>query len=900
MPTTKPVDYYVLRNQLVLDKRSVGNTIGAFVILNMIALCTGGAIHAQTYSTSIIEYWGDEQNNSNYEEYKSIREKNGKQTIYNFGKNSTINYLVDGSTPLNNPKDVAIYVMSHGNVNTPPPIENSLTINGNLNILITDNKNGSTENERASTVGIAFYAGKSSLTTNDLISIETSSKAIDGDAYSLGVTIQNLGSASSSSGSRPAIGENTVFFNNLNIDLSSTTEGGGLAEAYGVEMMGNSSVTINELKISARAEGADENYAQGIRATDQYGLSGGTISINQADITTAINGYGQAIGVVSFLDLENNGSTIHIENGSILAESFDEQGEAFGVLAKGQSCTVTLGSDTAKSISVRAQGGRVNHALYSFDGTVSAKANQINLQADNIIYADGGSISVTSLKTGTLNGDVVTAYENAIASLDLRGDTHWSGATSRAYSSDINLALKNAAKWSMTNDSTLSTLTMDGGIVELAHTSGTRASHRTLIADNLSGAGGIFKVNTDIKNDQTDQIIIGKGSGAHQILVIPTGTGANTEEMNSFIVQQRAGDASFSLANKDGKVEQGLYFYELAERMGSNGQEWYLKRASSNIAPETPTGETEAALSGLAGHYAMWYSQLTDLRKRLGEMHDGTQTGLWVRGFADKFRLKGLADSGFNQNLYGGSVGYDLLAAANEDYTWIVGAQFRSAHANQHTNGRWDGRGDVTSVGGGLYSTWVHSKGWYVDLVATMDWYDHTIQANMSDGTGVNDDRSSYGIGASLEAGRKVNFGFSNENRNYWFLEPQFEVSYFWLKGGNFTTSNGMKIDQEDMDSLTTRAGFVLGKKFTLNRNGVHFIQPYVKAGFNYEFMGEQEARLNDVRLSSDLKGARGYYGLGVDWQASDNLRLYMQAEREHGEDFTREYNISGGLKWKF
>lgn len=42
MPTTKPVDYYVLRNQLVLDKRSVGNTIGAFVILNMIALCTGG------------------------------------------------------------------------------------------------------------------------------------------------------------------------------------------------------------------------------------------------------------------------------------------------------------------------------------------------------------------------------------------------------------------------------------------------------------------------------------------------------------------------------------------------------------------------------------------------------------------------------------------------------------------------------------------------------------------------------------------------------------------------------------------------------------------------------------------------------------------------------------------
>ena len=900
MPTTKPVDSFVLRNQRILDKRPVGNTIGAFAILNMIALCGGGAIYAQTYNTPIIEYWGLEQNNSSYEEYKKIREKNGNQTTYNFGGNSTINYSVNGSTALKNPKDVAIYVMSHGSVNT-PPIGNSFTINGNLSIQITDNKNDSTKDDRASTSGIAFHAGKSSLTANDSIFIETSSKAIDGDAYSLGVTIQNLGAAASSSGSRPAIGENTVSFNKLNIELLSTTEGGNLAEAYGVEMRGNSSITIDELEVSAKAGGAANNYAQGILATDQYELSGGTITINKADITTVIEGYGKAIGVESFLESANTGSTIHIENGSISAQSMDGQGEAYGVYVQGQSCTVTLGSDTAESISIRAQGGYVNHAIHSFDGTVTAKANRIDLQADDIIYADGGSISVTSLKTGTLNGNVVTAFENAVASLDLRGDTHWTGATSRVESSDINLALKDVAKWSMTDDSALSTLTMDGGIVELAQASKTRASqYRTLTADNLSGAGGVFKVNTDIENDQTDQIIVGNGTGTHQILVTPTGTGANVEEMNSFIVQQQAGDASFSLANKDGKVEQGLYFYELAERTGTNGQEWYLKRTSSNIIPETPTGETEASLSGLAGHYAMWYGQLTDLRKRLGEMHDGTQTGLWVRGFADKFRLKGLAGSGFSQDLYGGSVGYDTVAATNGNCTWIVGVQFRSAHADQQTNGRWGGRGDLTSVGGGLYSTWVHSKGWYVDLAATMDWYDHTIQANMSDGTRVNDDRSSYGIGASLEAGRKVNFGFSNEGRNYWFMEPQFEVSYFWLKGGNFATSNGMKIDQDDMDSLTARAGLVLGKKFALNRDNAHFVQPYVKAGLNHEFMGEQEARLNGVRLFSDLKGTRGYYGLGVDWQATDNLRLYMQAEREHGEEFTREYNISGGLKWKF
>ena len=103
------------------------------------------------------------------------------------------------------------------------------------------------------------------------------------------------------------------------------------------------------------------------------------------------------------------------------------------------------------------------------------------------------------------------------------------------------------------------------------------------------------------------------------------------------------------------------------------------------------------------------------------------------------------------------------------------------------------------------------------------------------------------------------------------------------------------------MDSLTGRAGLVLGKKFALDGgNGSRYIQPYVKAGLNHEFLGEQEAHLNGVRMTSDLEGTRGYYGVGVDWQATDNLRLYMQAEREHGEHFTREYNVSAGLKWSF
>ena len=52
--------------------------------------------------------------------------------------------------------------------------------------------------------------------------------------------------------------------------------------------------------------------------------------------------------------------------------------------------------------------------------------------------------------------------------------------------------------------------------------------------------------------------------------------------------------------------------------------------------------------------------------------------------------------------------------------------------------------------------------------------------------------------------------------------------------------------------------------------------------------------------MTSELEGTRGYYGAGVDWQATDTLRFYIQAEREHGEHFEREYNVSAGLKWQF
>ena len=53
--------------------------------------------------------------------------------------------------------------------------------------------------------------------------------------------------------------------------------------------------------------------------------------------------------------------------------------------------------------------------------------------------------------------------------------------------------------------------------------------------------------------------------------------------MDSFIIQKESEDATFTLANAGGKVEAGLYFYDLATRANAGvptTTEWYLKRVA--------------------------------------------------------------------------------------------------------------------------------------------------------------------------------------------------------------------------------------------------------------------------------------------------------------------------------
>ena len=421
--------------------------------------------------------------------------------------------------------------------------------------------------------------------------------------------------------------------------------------------------------------------------------------------------------------------------------------------------------------------------------------------------------------------------------------------------------------------------------------------------------GSILKLKTDFATGQTDQVFIRYWTaGQYHIYVTPTGAKSGIPETGYLVRANEGGDATCALGNPGGKVDMGVYVYELARRelpipntpdsdvsfyISVEPQppiEWYLRRVGKE---KSPTAETVLGLSGMASSYAMWMGQLSDLRERLGEIRYGNGTdGLWVRGFTQENRLSGLAGIDFSQNFYGTSFGYDHLVEQNENNRWLFGLRGQLTRAEQRIDGLHDGSGDSRSYGIAAYATWQHTDGWYSDTVLTWDWYDQNLKTRMLDGTRVHGSYNTYAGGISQEVGRMFRFGEG------FFIEPQLQLSWYWMKGTDFTTSNGMRVEQDDAYSLTGRAGLVLGKKWDLSED--RYFQPYLKGGVNHEFMGDQKVTVNDIAFSDDLRGTRIYYGAGFDVQFASNARFYAEFEREDGNKASTPWSVSAGLRIAF
>ncbi len=225
----------------------------------------------------------------------------------------------------------------------------------------------------------------------------------------------------------------------------------------------------------------------------------------------------------------------------------------------------------------------------------------------------------------------------------------------------------------------------------------------------------------------------------------------------------------------------------------------------------------------------------------------------------------------------------------------------------------YGGDGKLNEYSAKVYATWIHQSGAYMDILAQVGYYDQEINGLNNSAEAVFDaNYHNWGVGTSVEIGHKLPIGpqgATNTWTNNWFIEPQMELSYFYVKGEDFTTSTGLKVSQGNADFLTGRLGFVLGKKVNYGPSespDKRWYQIGLIGGMNHEFLGDQTIRFTGVDGAvADVKGhglggTSFYYGITADWQVSDKLRIYGEFDREEGDHYTKDYGINVGVKYAF
>lgn len=465
----------------------------------------------------------------------------------------------------------------------------------------------------------------------------------------------------------------------------------------------------------------------------------------------------------------------------------------------------------------------------------------------------------------------------------------------------INLAFKNKAKWTVTENSTLTSLNMDKGVLS--------------VDINL----------TDGAQDGTTQVDVqGEAKGTFDVALNITGqAGADFTKSEDWFLQQTSGvltvgDVTYQ---NGGALAYSVAFFEDGAALDAEGSststgnkgQWHVVLAPEDpgepdVPPVTPEVEQVLALGASVNQGLGMLSETEDLRMRMGDIRNGDTDGLWVRTYARKDSAHGSFGNGFEQDTYGIHLGADHVEKAGNDASWLIGGAFHYGQSDM--DGAADAAGgsaDVDQYTFKTYATYMKDNGAFVDLVLHAGYYDTELTGLANNKmAGFKADYSNWGYGVSAEVGHRFEFG---ESASAWYVEPTAQLTWFHAEGKDFTTSTGLAVSQGDADFITGRLGAAMGKTFALGTDSAplaSYLSVGLKGGMLYQFDGDQTITAHGTDGATvhcdamDLKGARAYYGLTADWKIDDAWRVYGQISREEGSGYTKDYDASIGVRYAF
>lgn len=300
------------------------------------------------------------------------------------------------------------------------------------------------------------------------------------------------------------------------------------------------------------------------------------------------------------------------------------------------------------------------------------------------------------------------------------------------------------------------------------------------------------------------------------------------------------------------------------------------------------TGKTDnpnvhgiAEMAALGLH--IWRNEIDDMHRRVGELRDSSaqSNGLWTRVYQGKAEY---GDQNVINRYTAFQFGYDRQV---RDGFWLGGAFSYTDGDNSFDYG--DGDSDLYTFSG--YGSWLFKNGVYLDLVGKVGRMKNAFDIRFNDIKSTGDYHTNA---ASLSAEMGWRY-FATEEL---YLEPQVQMWYGHVFDADYHTSTGIKVENDSVDSLVGRVGVKMGYKDSQGRGGV-----FLKASVLHDWEGDAKFRYSkganvSRTLTESLGGTWYEYGLGADYNATDQVHLYADLEAGNGGEVDTDYRFNVGVRY--
>lgn len=693
---------------------------------------------------------------------------------------------------------------------------------------------------------------------------------------------------------------------------------------------GNANFTGTSFSASSNYEPGDQWNAAVIVDGGNTRAEPSLILGNSATQTIKINSQGAAtVGLWAW-----RSGQITVEGKDLVVQvtadlNKDPAGAAYGILAQNNSVPNDNQPDKATVI-INAENTYVKADYVgelTDDAAIAAllAMSEGHLHINGNLYAEGRyalvargdsvvRINESNTKTIQLIGDIDFNYDKKSSGTGANADvlvnlsnanSFWKGSATVSYGTgkpsdeeklsvqNFQLGLSNGAQWNPTvvketdGETTGTTqlavnkLTFNDGIINL------QTAGQTVEIQNMSGTGGTINAEAtkdDDGNFVSSTVQIGEVSntdGSTPSMTVNY-TGITADDLSDVAADMK------SLADQTIKVGEDGTGTQDAVDQTFNVEEGNIRGAvTSGYDADGNLSTHQAKNVKLTDYGALnsmtfvqWRNEINHLTKRLGDIRASeSNIGAWARVYGGESQWKSNSEIEMDHTTI--QVGADYRINNH----WIVGGAFSYTDSDADLV-KGQAKGDSYSLA--AYATYMADGGSYLDLIARYGYLDNEMTSgNMSV------DTQSNAFSLSVETGHMFRI------MEQAYIEPQIEVTYGFISGDDATASNGVRLDQDDFQSLITRVGVRTGFEFPEKAGTI-----YAMLSYSYDFLGDADGTASQgglrEALNEDLGGGWVSYGIGAQFKLGDNAFAYGELERTSGGEIDNPYLFNVGFRWNF